>query len=310
MSEYSFCLFFLSSSEFSLVWMINCFEVPTIPLKKVQWWNCEDDDLPFWEESDYAEEDHELNSHWPSEKFKQFFKPNITFLIHVDLISIPFHLYLTWFRLIFTQRMIPKQQDLEEKPERELAHDSRLLEVGDSQDLHDFAIETADVANKCWRWFVHVGLEHGPKIEIHRTDQHCCNIVAMLNIWFMIWNDWNDADMLMLDSVSGRHRRQRGAIRRPASPCGNGAFRRPRLQRDLELHLHRALLLSRCLPTVTDVTGRSADHERHLSRLGSLMRFDAFLMLWRGLPKVAWSRWAKPRTCRHRPPLKHFLPGV
>lgn len=91
-------------------------------------------------------------------------------------------------------------------------------------------------------------------MHIERNDQYGCIFVAMLNIWFGM-----TADMLMFDSVSRRHRHQRGAIRRPASPCGNGAFRRPRLQRDLEPHLHRALLLSRCLPTVTDVTGRSAD---------------------------------------------------
>ena len=146
-------------------------------------------------------------------------------------------------------------------------------------------------------------------MHIERNDQYCCNIVAMLN---MILSFGMTADMLMFDLVSRRHRHQRGAIRRPASPCGNGAFRRPRLQRDLELHLHRALLLSRCLPTETDVTGRSADRNflDTCQDLEVWRMFDAFLMLLRGLPKVAWSRWAKPRTCRHRPPLKHFLPGV
>lgn len=112
--------------------------------KMIEWWNCEDDKLPFWEESDYAEEDHELNSDWPSEKFKHFSFHQFDFLFisfKSDLISVDFH----W------KNDPPKsntlQPDLEEKPERELAHDSRLLEVGDSQDSHDFAIETADVAN-------------------------------------------------------------------------------------------------------------------------------------------------------------------
>ena len=261
--------------------------------KKVECWNCEDDDLPFWEESDYAEEDHELNSHWPSEKFKHFSFHQFDF----DFISS--HLYLTWFRLIFTAKMIPKQQYryVTTWGETRKRAGSRLPPAGGwwQRRLKRMILQSKLLQMIC----------------------SCCtttwandNMVALLLQCSIYDLEWQLICWFLIRCRGGTGTSAAPYVAQPL-PAGTELS---------DAHGFNETWNRICteLSFFPDVSQRwqmwQADRQIGILQTWKFaafrcvsMRFDAFLMLLRGLPKVAWSRWAKPRTCPHRPPLKHLL---